>query len=472
MPDLLGVTNPVPGQDIGAHNRNAPSTTANNLQVNNVPELNRVTRGDGKTDQHDAASEKPRFDSNYQTFLERLRQNPNLANEFTALLRRGAGTHVSSQLKEGSAAALAEFLSMLRMDPSALKTMLLQQLRDGNRFGGEFFSLLRQAYAQSDSEGVKQEILQFLKRYNDYSATSHLESALTRNIAEAARSIPARYGSELMTLLAKLQNSMSAGDRSGALMQLRQNIMPYLSDYVSSTHDLGAVRQAISLITLDISRYENGSLDGLLQAFRFLKAMPFLSDTLSQVDERSFLFSLQNSGFVKSSEENLFANHLANLTRSALGGNQGSELQTLFQNLTLSFLLNESVYMPLGHMILPMQWEERQMFSELWVDPNAEQGGGVSREKGQRFLLKIDIEPIGFFDIVLGCFGKNVDLSVFCPERLLPYKEPMEKSFSQILTQNGLSVQSMHVGKLDRSLSLTEVFPKLFERKDSVNVKV
>ena len=54
MPDLLGVTNPVPGHDSNITNRNIP-ISPNNTQVQNVPDLNRVTSADNRTEQKDAS---------------------------------------------------------------------------------------------------------------------------------------------------------------------------------------------------------------------------------------------------------------------------------------------------------------------------------------------------------------------------------------------------------------------------------
>ena len=53
MPDLLGATNPVPGYDNTNVNRNIPISPSNN-QVQNVPDLDRVTGADHRTEQQDA----------------------------------------------------------------------------------------------------------------------------------------------------------------------------------------------------------------------------------------------------------------------------------------------------------------------------------------------------------------------------------------------------------------------------------
>jgi hypothetical protein len=42
----------------------------------------------------------------------------------------------------------------------------------------------------------------------------------------------------------------------------------------------------------------------------------------------------------------------------------------------------------------------------------------------------------------------------------------------EILTRNGLNAASVSVKKMERPVTLTEVFPRIFEGMNSVNVKV
>ena len=35
-------------------------------------------------------------------------------------------------------------------------------------------------------------------------------------------------------------------------------------------------------------------------------------------------------------------------------------------------LVNESVYMPVNHFILPFQYQGKEAVSEFWIDPDAE----------------------------------------------------------------------------------------------------
>ncbi|MCI8477808.1 MAG: hypothetical protein HFE97_05595 [Oscillospiraceae bacterium] len=155
------------------------------------------------------------------------------------------------------------------------------------------------------------------------------------------------------------------------------------------------------------------------------------------------------------------------------------ETQEVFKQIVSAMLINESVYMPVNHFIIPLEWDGRMMFSELWVDPDAEEerkkedrdrrGGGGNTLK---FLFKIDIQSLGFFDIIMTSREKSVDLRIFCPDKVAPFGKRIEQAIGEIFSRNGLTLETIQVRRLERPVALTEVFPKIFEGKNSINVKV
>ena len=102
MPDLLGATNPVPGYDKAVTNRNLP-VSPDSTPVQNVPDPSRVTRTDQRTDRqdHDLQGDgQIRYDSNYQTFLQRLRDTPGMAESLSRLFSGREGTVVLSGMSD------------------------------------------------------------------------------------------------------------------------------------------------------------------------------------------------------------------------------------------------------------------------------------------------------------------------------------------------------------------------------------
>ncbi|MDE7260892.1 MAG: hypothetical protein K2N78_02340 [Oscillospiraceae bacterium] len=478
MPDLLGVTNAVPGNDTNLINRNMPQIP-NDPRVQNAPDPNRVVRPDNRSEQQGAnegllGERALRYDSNFITFLQRLNDTPDLVRTMTELLRSYQGTVVSSGMGEGIATEMSAVLEMLQMDEGEFMSFFQSQMEMGTRFSGPLFSILREAYGGAATEAQKSSILQFLKRYTDFSASPHVQGNLLRTLTKLTRSIPATYGNQLLGMVSELEGKMSQGDRPGALKLLQGTIMPFLGSYTSRTNDMGLSRTLISLLSLDVARYESGSLDGVMQAFRQLGVNPQLRAKLGGLSEADLQRLLEQGKFARAVGQDQFAGRLAHTAARALRGGAGAEAQEAFRNILSAFLVNESVYMPLTHLILPMEWQGRMMFSELWVDPDAEDNlkhGRGDRENTIRFLFKIDIQDLGFFDMVLTCRGENVDIQLFGPPAVASFAGIVQGELGRILTDNGLNAGAIQVQETQQPLTISQVFPKIFEGANSINVK-
>ena len=478
MPDLLGVTNPVPGHDSSNVNRNMP-VSPNDPRIQNAPDLNRVGRPDNRTERQDTGdstgSQALRYDSNFAAFLQRMAGTPGMGESLRALFAMFEGKVVSSGIEEGLASEMGALLNMLKMDESQLGKFLFSQMANGTRFGGALFDVLRSAYASSGSEAVRNNILQFLKKYGDYSSTPHIQGNLLRTLTKLTRAIPASWGSQLLPMVSQLEGKLNGGDRAGALKLLQGSILPFLSNYTSKTNDMGLSRTLISMLALDISRYENGGEEGLLQAFHQLTSSPGLREKLGGLSDEALLKLLDSTSFAKAAEGDQFASQLSRAAQQALQGGAKNEVQEAFRNIVSAFLVNESVHMPLNHILLPLEWDGKMAFSEMWVDPDAEEN--LKRGKGERpntlrFLFKIDIQGLGFFDMVLACQGERVDVQVFCPEKVTPFTQLVQGELSRILTDNGLSAGAVQVQRMDRPLTISGVFPRIFEGENSINVKI
>lgn len=476
MPDLLGATNPVPGYDKTAINRNI-TVSPDNTQIQNVPDPTKVVRADGRTEQQDSNLQGDggiRYDSNFQTFLQRLRDTPSLAESLSLIFSGREGIVVSSGLSAGIAEEMGRLLEMMRMDESQLLDFLQGQFKTGTRFGGALFALLRSAYARAASDGVRSDILQFLKAYVDFDSTKHIEGNLLRDLQSMADAMPASWAEKLRDLTAQLQNGIAAGNRQGNLQLLQREIFPYMSSYVERTHDMGTPRALLTMLALNVARYENGSEEKLLEGFHQLSGYGTLKGQLGGIDDQSLLLLLRSRGSGADGSKAIeFSNQLAAAAARAFRGEGSAEVQQAFQNLLAAMLVNESVYMPINHYLLPLEWDGRMLFSELWVDPNAEdeqnRGGGKNT---MRFLFKMDVQGLGLFDVILTAQGTDVDVQIACPDAAAPFSKQISDAVSQILTRNDLKPARVAVRRMDRPVTLTEVFPKIFEGKNSINVKI
>ncbi len=476
MPALLGPANPVPGYDNPPVKITTP--TPNDTSVQNILNPQQVVRPDGRTDLQNAGdaaqSFAARYESNFMTFLQRLRNVRDLRAALLQVLQ-GGGKSVTSGITAGFAEELSQFLEFMKMDESQLLPFLKNQVESGSRFTGALFQVLRGAYDGTQSELLKNDIVQFLRRFSDYSSTNHLAGKMLRTMSDMSQSLPSRWADQLISLTAKLQNGFAAGDRAGNLKLLREQVFPLISQYVSLTHDHGRARTLLSMLTLDVARYENGSPEGLLQSLRNLVSNGVLPDEFRSLPDQELLRLLQETDFFKAAGSNAFADKLAAMTGKALRGEGGVSNQDAFRNILSSLLLNESVYMPLNHVMLPLQWNDRMVFSELWVDPDSERESPQRPASGPKtisMLLKMDVQGLGAFDLYLNVKELEVNLQVSCPKAVADYSPQVSQAMTTILQRNGLRPNTVKVEELKRPMTISEAFPKIFGKASGVNVKI
>ena len=478
MPDLLGATNPVPNYDTSSA-RVTPPTPGGDTNIQNVVDPNRVVRPDGQEGQQGSGdatnSFAARFESNFMTFVQRLRGAQDLPQVFLQVLQ-GQTVEVSSGIRSGFASEMAQFLEFIRMDESELANFLENQMQSGSRFTGALFALLRGAYNDpATSEMTKNDILLFLRRFADYTSTEHIEANILRMTDEMTEALPGKWAQQLTDVLAQLENSIDAGDREGSLKLLREQVFSLVSKYVSATHDRGLARNLLSAMTLDVARYENGNEDAMLEALRHLASSNVLPRELAELSNPELLRVLREADFFKATQSNAFAERMAKATHRALSGEAGVDMQEAFHHIMNSVLINESVYMPLQHYMLPMNWNGKLAFSEMWVDPDAERSNRRAKEAAgpvQRVLIKMDIDAVGAFDVLIQNRSEGVSMLVTCPKSVAEHSPQITQSLRDIIARNGLNVEQVQVVEQHRPLTVSEVFPQVFERMSGVNVKI
>ena len=367
MADLLGATNRVAGYESIQNNRTPLPTNKPDPRIQNAPDPSRISRPDARTEQQGAdnplQSGALRYDSNFQAFLAQLRQAPDLAQMLGRLVVLLRSTVATPGMAPGIAQEMATLLGMLRMDRETLLTFFTNQMQGESRFGGPLFDLLRQAYRQMPDEGARGAILRFAQKYIDYSSLGHISENLNRGLRQIQDYLPQSWRGQLAEWMAQLENDLAAGSRESSLKLLQGQILPYLGAYVERSHNVGTIRTLIGMLCLDMARLENTSQQGLLAAFRQLAGYGGVLGSLNQLDDTALLRLMQQTPFQKAAQQDAFAQQLAAAARRALAGELGVDAREGFQEILRSVLLNESVYLPLNHIMLPLEWEGKMLYS-------------------------------------------------------------------------------------------------------------
>lgn len=475
MANILQVTQPaIPNDNRAAIESQAAKGQAGNQQIHNPVDVNRVVRADGREDgrTQDATGQGASaidYESNYGAFLQKL----NAAEGMTGLLGELFFEDKAGYLlpDQGILAALLDQVrESLQMEtPEQLLAFFKEQAAEQTKFSGDFFQNVRQLLTQNTSPNLKSALLAFLKGYNDFTSGKHQLQQL-QTLTDTISDLMLRQSrDEFRGLLQQMDWSAASGDVAYNAEVLNNTLIPFLSNYISRTHDYGAVRDAIMLFVLHAVKYENGSSDALGQLLeRIMSSKEFanLYEGEAQADLEKTLQEL-----IQKRTEGGLAKDISEILERGSQGEAGLERVAQFYQTFQGFLLNESVYMPLLHFLVPFSYQGTEVVTEVWVDPDAEQ----EQEYGSRrikMMLKFHIQQLGSFDMALEFQDRKTDLRVYVPSSLQPKAEQIQAQLGSILKKNGMIPARLSVQEKKGELKVMDVFPEIREKEKSVNVRV
>lgn len=472
MSNILKVTTPVTGYD-NTLSKQTPSQKAEDLSVKNPIVPDKVVRADGRsqTGQEQGVRQGIAYESNFGNFIQSIQNIPKLREIMSKMLFSGMGNLVEAGVSKGTAAEIEALLQMLSMSPDKLKDFLKSQMGGANRLQGPLFDMLRQVMGEASTVELKQSILDFLKKYNDMSSGKHLLENIKGQLKEMEGYMFRSDREALQSLSSKLLEYSMENNRANAQI-LKEQIIPFLGRYVSETRDLGAIRDLISLLTLNTSRYENGNVDSVAQAFQRLMEFPAFQKKFAGMNAEEFRNMLLNVDFDRAAGKAEWADSFLDIIRSGVKGEAGIENREAFLNIMNGMLVNESVYMPVLHVMLPLILNGVPVFSEMWVDPDEESGNEGSSERGVKILLKFDMKEVGFFDMILYYENGKMDMMLRYPESLSQHEGEIRKGIAEIMAKNDVELEYLAVEQGKESIPVSAAFPKIFERRNAVNVTI
>ncbi len=153
--------------------------------------------------------------------------------------------------------------------------------------------------------------------------------------------------------------------------------------------------------------------------------------------------------------------------------NASQEEKSVYKGIMQSLLLSESVYMPVIHTMLPLNIDGKLIFAQTWIDPDAQKD---HKEKGVgkmvQGLVKFDIEKMGFFDVFFIFQDGNMKLQISCPTALESDVKKIKDDISKLISSLGITPVEIFVDTNQESIPISAAFPKIFERKNSINVSI
>lgn len=112
---------------------------------------------------------------------------------------------------------------------------------------------------------------------------------------------------------------------------LKNNILPFINEYITMMHDRGSLRENTSMLASFIARYENGDSARMQEAFLKLMEFTSFSKRFRNLDPATLLKVLANSDFEKASLQNNAMGHLADIIKRGVMGEAGAENKMVFK---------------------------------------------------------------------------------------------------------------------------------------------
>lgn len=471
MSNILKVTTPITGYENSANRQNV--SQADNMRIKNPVVPDKVVRPDGRRESNAEQGVRKgiSYESNFGNFVQSLRDMPKLQEIMSKMMFSGMANLVEAGISKGTAEEISAMFQLLEMSPEQLKEFLKNQMNGANKLHGPLFQLLRQVMGDATTVELKAGILNFLKKYNDMSSGSHIFENIKGQLEEIGKYM-FRNDREMLKNLADQLHPYDLEDNEYNVALLKEKIVPFLGQYISSTRDMGKIRDLINLLTYNVSRYENGNVDGLAQAFQKLLGFETFQKRFAGMSADELRNMFLNVDFDRAAGKADWSDRFLNIMQAGIRGEAGVENREAFLNVMQGMLMNESVYMPVLHVMLPVILNGVPFFSELWIDPNEESAVEGSQERGVKLLIKFDMKEVGFFDIMMYYEKGKMDMLVHYPEELAEHESDIRDGIARIMKRNNIEVEYLAVEQGKEPISVSAAFPKIYERRNSVDVAV
>lgn len=334
--------------------------------------------------------------------------------------------------------------------------------------GKEIFVGQGKAAESSDSDGTVEQNL-------EKAAEKAVETASGR-ASSAAITLAAKRS--MIMLTERVANAVKAGASEVSPEKLSENLSKI--DVTEGTKALKEIFEPL------ISGHAKGGLETILKGFENDKDLNTLIDRLSviinKVDNIDNKISLAQSVNLVLADmaqaaginyrppttmENMLDFLVKNINDPSLKSLSAMNRPEMIQGL----LSAPGVFTPLLHFLVPMNMDGMRAFGELWADPDS---GGDSNngENGNHLFLCFDIENVGYFELEVYSYGKNLNIALMCPAGTEKSYMQLKSTIPAIAEACGYNADKMMIEPLKRKRDLTKVFPKLRDRRSGLNVSV
>lgn len=482
MADIWGVTNPLTGAENIGKNTQIPVKDPSSLNINIVnPEKVVQANHNEQPDRDQSFNLLLSSNSVFSKFVTELRASPALSENLGKVLfdifsrkdKLVSSSSTSTLIKH-----LAEGMEMDKAD--MIKNLMFQQ-KEQTKFGGELFTLLQNLDGQLKGTEFELRLANFLKAYDGFFSIADTTESISYNLSEIEQMIPKTYADKLRQAASMLMLEQPGTAIDLNLSILKEKVIPVLKEYVNATNDFGSARDVMTLLIHNIARLNLSSKDALVSTFEDI--MDFCRYNLNMPENQlnliEALFSQDIQAQSQGVKENTLFDSIINLISEGAKTSTSNISQSFFKDAARSLVLDQSVFMPYNHIVLPVSYQGKFMFAEMWIEKEKQDGkvhndsSGDSATSAKHLLLTFDIKNVGYFEAEVELYNNlSVSLNLSYPPTLEKSRRELTNDISAIIAKNGLTVNSISLTD-EKPLNVrSKIVGKVNEGRTFVDVSV
>lgn len=408
----------------------------------------------------------------FQTFMERMQQTPALTASLQKLLMSVLKNPTINEESPVPLTLLKNLASQIPTNENQILENILFQQNQSTNFNGDLFKVLRELSNNSSSQQFKDYLGRFLKSYDGYTTAQSTMDGIISQLKNIVKYIPKSYSTGINEQIEGLITTPSENAIEDNLKLIKENILPLISRYISSTNDLGETRQNVTLLLQDIARLNISNKEEVVNRFKELVdycqySLNIPSGNLTDLKEMFAKIMMEPEHI-----QNKFIDSLINVLMCKSTDGLNNTSQAMLNATMRSLLLDNSVYMPFTHIFLPIQYNGTFMFSEIWVEKDDYKNSGQEKsDSGVKLYLSFDIQDLGNFQASIQLKDNGVDCKIQYPELLKDKDDMIIKDLKSIFSNNGFSISNLMSASEPFKTEL-EIMKKIYEGGKSIDVTV
>lgn len=480
MQDNIRVTTPIQTNDTAGRLRPSKETP-----ILNPVDPSRVNPGNTSENAQNAKNDGNfnfllNQNSVYNKFIQQLVQTPGLSQtlkkimfEAFVMTNKPKGLSKSGALND----LLSEMASKLNLNEQEIVEALQYQSDNQTKYSGKMFDLLRELLT-SPHDTKEYEVLlgRFLKAYNGYFSAGDTLKAIIQNLKTISAYMPKSYQVQLNELVDKIIINQPTTSLDINLATLKSEVIPFLSDYIAHTNDFGRVRDTITLLINNIARLNTSSKEDIIT--KFVDLLDYCKFHFDMADDKiNYIKSVfaHHLNEMQKPQNEMFDLMAKLISEGSNGEGQSATTKAMYRDVVNSLLLDNSVFMPLTHLFLPINYHGTFMFSEIWIDKNARKKDGTKNENGvptTKLFVTFDIKGLGYFEATVWLTNKLADVELNYPDVLANKDRDIKNNIARIVTNNGFTLNSVVLLKGQPPKQIHKVFESLYESRRGMDVTI